>query len=130
MKILFVDDEPYAHIIFRSLFLNEWKNTATIQIEDAMNGYEALEALEQAVEPFTCIMTDIHMPGMGGFLLLESLQNEPFQPPYTAILSAYSDPLYREKAFHLGVKAFYTKPFERHALAGLIQDLKNIEIKH
>jgi len=67
-KILIVDDEPHV-----ALVLKQFLTRAEMQVETALNGELALNAIAQ--EQPDVIITDVQMPRMGGIELCETLQH-------------------------------------------------------
>jgi FixJ family two-component response regulator len=58
---------------------------------------------------FSCLITDINLPGLSGLQLLERMGAlEPELP--VIVISAQTDPCPREKAMRSGALAFFTKP--------------------
>jgi two-component system response regulator (stage 0 sporulation protein F) len=115
MKILIVDDETDVTDLFRQQFRREIKQ-GKIEILFAHSGAEALELLESAdVADIILILSDINMPGMTGFDLLESVKKK---FPYLKVImvSAYGDAANQDKARSIGADGFVPKPVDFDAL--------------
>ena len=66
------------------------------------------------------MITDIHMPGMNGFQLMERLgsRSEPFP---VIMITAHTEADLGEKAISSGTICFLRKPFETGVLVGCIE---------
>ena len=130
VKVLIVDDEANQRSGLAAM-VAEWGMTA----ETADDGYEALEKL--AVFPADVILTDLNMPGLDGFGLLERLRDAGEMPP-TIVLTAFGSIEKAVQAVHqLGAYWFLDKPYQPSVLkvlisragshAGLLADKRNLE---
>ena len=81
VKVLIVDDEANQRSGLAAM-VAEWGMTP----ETAANGNEALEKLAEF--PADVILTDLNMPGLDGFGLLERLRDAGEMPP-TIVLTAF-----------------------------------------
>jgi len=81
LRILIVDDEPSQRAGLAGM-VTAWGMVA----DSASDGAEALEKLEQNSPDV--ILTDLNMPGMDGFELLERLRNMGDSPP-AIVLTAF-----------------------------------------
>ena len=75
-RILVVDDHPEACKFMRNVL-------HTFSVEEASNGIEALELIKGG--EFDVVVTDIRMPGMDGYALLERVRREFPDLPVVAI---------------------------------------------
>jgi len=66
-----------------------------------------------------CIVTDLCMPGLTGFDLLERLYAQGNAPP-VIVVTAFGNSAQRERARRLGVKAFFGKPIDDQVLVDAI----------
>jgi DNA-binding NtrC family response regulator len=130
VKVLIVDDEANQRSGLAAM-VAEWGMTP----ETAANGNEALEKL--AVFPADVILTDLNMPGLDGFGLLERLRDGGEMPP-TIVLTAFGSIEKAVQAVHeLGAYWFLDKPYQASVLkvlicragshAGLLADKRNLE---
>jgi len=105
-KILFVDDEKNILSALRRLLFpmrGEW------DIQFATSGFEALDILAQ--DSFDVIVSDLRMPGMDGFELIEWMQgHEPRVVP--VVLSGTARVEDALKAVQHGAYDFVSKPVE------------------
>ena len=112
MKFLVVDDERDVEMLFRQKFRKEVRQ-GLIELEFAFSGSEALELLESKQPPdVVYIFSDINMPGMTGFELLEAVKSQ-FPQIKVSMISAYEN---YEKAINSGAKEFFTKPINFDSL--------------
>ncbi|HMQ07439.1 MAG TPA: response regulator [Saprospiraceae bacterium] len=115
MKFLVVDDEKDVELLFRQKFRKEVRN-GNLEIVFAYSGQEALSILRNQNPPEVMyIFSDINMPGMTGFELLEQVKRE-FPAIRVSMISAYGDKENFEKAMNSGAKEFYTKPIDFQSL--------------
>lgn len=115
MKFLVVDDERDVEMLFRQKFRKEVKQ-GLLELEFAFSGSEALELLRSKQPPdVVYIFSDINMPGMTGFELLEKVK-EQFPQIKVSMISAYGDNENYEKAISSGAKEFFTKPIDFDSL--------------
>jgi len=91
-------------------------------VTTASSGEEAMSRAQQASEPFDLIVSDIGMPGMDGYMLLEALRKIKATATTPAIaLSGFTRPRDVERALQAGFQAHARKPVvlnEFLALAG------------
>jgi CheY-like chemotaxis protein len=111
VSILIVDDEPDVAELFRQRFRREARQ-GTYVLHFAGSGEEALEALDNAIEPeLIVILSDINMPGMDGLTLLQRVKaNYPDLP--VMMVTAYGDDERRRRASEYGAAEFITKPVD------------------
>lgn len=68
-----------------------------------------------------CLLLDLHMPGLGGFGLMQALA--PPVPP-VVVLTASRDEGLHERARALGARAVLTKPVRQAVLLEALEDLR------
>lgn len=112
VRVLIVEDNPhiiemYSYVL-KKLAANELKGTTPIEVHFAADGHAALNMLVGS--PFELVMTDLYMPVMDGFQLLERMRATPALKdiPVVAISAGGLDA--RDKAMKLGVNVFLKKP--------------------
>ena len=112
VRVLIVEDNPhiiemYSYVL-KKLAANELKGTTPIEVHFAADGHAALTMLTES--PFELVMTDLYMPVMDGFQLLERMRAMPklASIPVVAISAGGLDA--RDKAMKLGVNVFLKKP--------------------
>ena len=67
MRILVVDDSSLVRLYYRDIL-----EKAGFQVEQAINGIEAIEKLQ--AQPFNLVVVDVNMPKMDGFSFLRALR--------------------------------------------------------
>ena len=75
MKILVVDDEHDIQVLFEQRFRKEIRDKR-VDFVFAFSGEEALERMSKMEHEAVLILSDINMPGMSGFQLLEQLKKK------------------------------------------------------
>ena len=109
MRFLVVDDEQDVEMLFKQKFRKEIRK-GRLELEFAFSGEEAMELLKSTQPPdVVYIFSDINMPGMSGFELLEKVKKQ-FPQIDVSMISAYGDSENYKKAINYGAKEFYTKP--------------------
>ncbi|MBL7863959.1 MAG: response regulator [Cyclobacteriaceae bacterium] len=112
MKILVVDDERDIQALFEQRFRKEIKEER-VQLYFAFSGEEALECLKKMEHEAVLILSDINMPGMNGFQLLEAVKKKYLKPPpVVMMITAYGDSENHRMATELGADDFLTKPVD------------------
>ncbi len=111
IKLLVVDDEQDIEMLFRQR-LRKLLKEGLIEIQFAFSGEEALRYLSEMEEPdIALILSDINMPGMSGFELLQKVLQR-FPEMKVMMITAYGDEEHQEKARSLGAYDFLTKPLD------------------
>jgi signal transduction histidine kinase len=100
---LVVDDEPMALLIVR-IHLEK----IDIEVREALSGEQALAVITDT-RPHI-IITDINMPGMDGFALLDRLKKESATRDIPVIVMTSTDGAARETALRHGAADFVSKP--------------------
>ncbi len=86
----------------------------------AADGQEALELLEQ--QAFQAVVTDLEMPRMSGFELLEEVRRRPnLSHLPVAVLTTRASTKHRDLAVELGANAYLTKPADEVELDKFLQ---------
>ncbi len=118
LEVLIVEDSPDTLMLLSTIFRREGASVTTAA--------SAAEALSRAVtnRPHI-IVSDIGMPDVDGYQLLEQLRILPGLNNVPAIaVSGYASEEDRERALAVGYLALVAKPIDVDVLFGLIQDLK------
>ena len=102
--ILLVDDEPAQLMLLRMLLEQQEYSVVT-----AGNGQEALELFRKNPN-IRLVVTDLDMPIMDGYGLIENLRREQSRYTYTIVLTSNEDKESVVRALNLGADDFLTKP--------------------
>lgn len=114
--ILLVDDER-DHLIITKRFLERYGYTCLC----AERGWEALQLLSD--HPVDLILLDLHMPGMDGYCLAETiLANDRFRSIPIVAFSCYDLTRFKQRAMRVGMADFIPKPVDRERLLATVQD--------
>jgi two-component system sensor histidine kinase/response regulator len=106
IPVLVVDDNATNRRLLADR-LTGWGMRPTV----AVSGAAALALLESSPEPFPLILTDVHMPAMDGFDLVEQINKLPRMNATTILmLTSGSMPGDAVRCRELGVDAYLTKP--------------------
>lgn len=107
-RILLVDDSETIHMMVR--FALQDVSNGTLEIFSAKNGQHALKILTQ--QEIDLIVTDLEMPLMDGFSLIEHLRQQPaYQQTPILFLTSHSSTNEKIRAFDLGATDYLVKPF-------------------
>lgn len=120
-KLLIVEDTPGMQQLLLSLLQEQYN------CQCARNGLEAWQLLtaENGAPPvFDLIISDVMMPEMDGYALLEQIKNHPHWKHHPVILltarAAEEDKL---QALRMGVDDYLTKPFSAEELLARVANL-------
>jgi PAS domain S-box-containing protein len=115
VKVLLVDDNRTNRRILEGM-LGRWEMKTT-SVEDGQGALEQLEAARDAGEPYGLILTDMHMPNMDGFTLIENIRHRPELA--TAIIMMLTSAGHRgdaQRCQELGISAYLLKPVRQSEL--------------
>lgn len=122
LPVLIVDDNETTRELFTEI-LNNWG----MKPQSVGSGKEALAELKRASSlkvPYTITITDIDMPGMDGFELIERIKENPELKEMGIIIISHSQKASDiEKGKKLGVDWFHSKPFRHSHLLETIQNI-------
>ena len=118
-RILLVDDEEEVRkAIIRNI---EWEKLGFQMAQDAENGEDALEKIEQ-LKP-DVIMTDIRMPYMDGLTLTKRIRQK-YPSMKILIFSGYDDFEYAQQAIKLNVTEYILKPVNVEELTEILNRVR------
>jgi len=122
-RILVVDDEAEM----RRLIADYLRDMEHYAVADAASGFEALGLL--AKQPFDLILSDINMPGMRGFELLDIVR-ERFPSMKRVLITAYNVEDYFDLAIKYDIGNIFVKtaPFDFEELSIAIRNLLSNDI--
>jgi two-component system, sensor histidine kinase and response regulator len=115
VKVLVVDDNRTNQRILDGM-LGRWEMKPTL-VEGGEEALVELFAAREAGKPFALILTDMHMPGMDGFALVERIRQRPELS--TATIMMLTSAGHRGDAARcqeLGVAAYLLKPIRQSEL--------------
>lgn len=109
MKILVVDDELSIKRLYQQRFRKELK-LGEIELVFMFSGEAALEYLaDTETTDLTMVLSDINMPKMSGFELLQEVKKR-YPSLKVMIITAYTDPANINMAYDMGATDYLTKP--------------------
>jgi two-component system, sensor histidine kinase and response regulator len=119
LRILVVDDNKTNRRILHGM-LTRWGARTTC----AASGSEALSELDaacSAARPYQMVLTDMHMPGMDGFGLVQEIRCRPEILPVTVVmLTSAGHSGDAEHCRKLGIHSYLYKPVRRQELLAAI----------
>ncbi|MGD2131691.1 MAG: ATP-binding protein, partial [Maricaulaceae bacterium] len=112
LKILLVDDNATNRLVIKA-FLTEFE----IEIVEAENGQEALDALDTAAD-FDLVLLDVHMPVMDGVVAIDRIRScdRPYRDIAVIALTADAMEGDRERLLKIGMDGYVSKPIDRATL--------------
>ena len=116
-KILITDDDPINRKVVENLLK---PNGYDVRCADS--GQAALDAVD--FDPPDLILLDLMMPGMDGFEVVRRLKTDAATDRIPIVmLTALDDEGSRARLTSAGISVILTKPLDRWALQGCINDL-------
>ena len=109
-----IDDEQTSFEIVKATI--DWKSLDIVP-EYAESAAEAMEKIKQEIPDI--VLTDIMMPGMDGFELIEWIKTNSYNCEII-ILTAYGTFEYARKALDFGVTGYLLKPIKEAELKELL----------
>lgn len=119
IRILVVEDNDVLREMMHAVLC-----AADYEVDDACNGEEALQKLEQSVPDL--LLLDLRMPIMDGYTLIREIRKNPRLAHLPAVaVTAYAMKEDRERVAQAGFDAYVTKPIDvaqfRTFVAGLLR---------
>ena len=119
LRVLVVDDEPDARELIAAVLMGRGAEVVAVE-----SGVEALAELER--QRFDVLLSDIGMPEMDGYALIEKIRQLPAERggriPAVA-LTAYAGVQDRMRALTAGYQTHISKPVEPAELATVVANL-------
>ncbi len=112
--VLVVDDEALIR-----WSLSEALGERGYAVSEAASAKGAIEALQQAVEPFDIVLLDFRLPDSGDLRLLAKVR-ELTPETQVIMITAHNSPELAQGAEALGAFKVISKPFEMESLAALV----------
>jgi two-component system chemotaxis response regulator CheY len=124
LKILVVDDSPTV-VKFVSFSLKK----KGYEIVSACDGMDAIEKVSSMTDQVSLVITDLNMPNLDGYGLIEALrQNPQHVDTPIIILSSEDGEDDRERGIEVGASSYLVKPFKASVLlAEVSQHLNQAE---
>ncbi|MDH5542638.1 MAG: response regulator [Nitrospinota bacterium] len=118
LKIILCEDDP----LLRKT-LKEFLNSLGHEVIEAVDGTEALDFL--ASQSVDMIVSDIHMPSMGGMALLEKLRSDKNMVPFILMTGKPEIESFLKGMHNFGAFDYIQKPFDFDLLVKMIGRLEN-----
>lgn len=117
-RVILAEDSLTTRLLFKNIL-----ETAGFDVKAAIDGLEALEILQ--AQKFDLLLTDVEMPRMDGFTLVEKIRNMPTAKNMPIIIcSARGAKEDRERGIETGANAYIDK--SSFTQEGLLSIIKNI----
>lgn len=114
-KILVVDDSLSVR-----KYVSAFLEAKRFKVHTATNGLEALNILAET--PVDMIITDLEMPVMHGYELIEKIKHsDKLKHLPVIVLTSRSSVKHKQKALEAGVQDFLVKPFEEQAFLDILR---------
>lgn len=120
LRALVVDDEQLARSRMRTL-LGDCTEPSVVVDAEAANAVQAMDALRR--QTFDVVLLDIHMPGVDGLTLAQTLRTHP-QPPAVIFVTAHAE--HAVHAFELEAADYLTKPVRLERLKAALQKVERL----
>jgi CheY-like chemotaxis protein len=119
-RVLIVEDADTCASILEIIF----SSIHGLNVVTASNGDQAWELLENEPEGIRAIVTDLHMPGMDGFELMERVRSHKVHAGVPIIvITGCTDPDAPERARLGGANAVFMKPYSPARLREKLEQL-------
>lgn len=123
--VLIIEDADFCASTLEILFGSIWN----LQIMTASSAEQAWEMLRNPSQPIGAIVTDLHMPGMDGFELIDRVRSDANRSTLPImVITGSIEPDVPERLRRRGVDAVFAKPYSpavvRERLEQLIDDLE------
>jgi two-component system response regulator YesN len=128
IHIVVVDDEADTHLLYKLKFKKFFAALGGVQLVSFLSAIDCLNYLRMADAPkVDLIMSDINMPEMDGFELLQEVRKmHPKMLFY--VVSAYESSEFRSRAEQLGAQRFLSKPVDFHTLGEALKSDLNLSL--
>lgn len=111
-KVLIVDDSEMIRN-FHSYIIK----SIGLEIISAIDGADALEKIYGSEEEIAICITDINMPNMDGYTLIERLRDDPQYEDMPIIIVSTEDEFQdKQRGFEAGANIYIVKPTEPEVL--------------
>jgi|SRR5690606_24399369 len=121
IKIMAVDDEREAELLFNYFFKKEMKENK-LRLDFYTSARECLEAIKENEGDVDYVLSDINMPQMDGFEFLHEVHKD-YPSIKFFMVSAYENATYRKRAKEMGAFDYVSKPIDFEELKDKILSL-------
>jgi len=127
-RVLIVEDNPhiiemYSYVL-KKLASGELGGQVPLEVQFSPDGHHALQALRSS--RFSLVMTDLYMPVMDGFALIERIRAEEALKSIPVVAISAGGPEARERAMQLGVDIYLRKPVRFQEVLETVKQLLHI----
>ncbi len=127
LRVLVVDDTATNRRILTEV-LTHW-HMQPVAVENAEQALHELDAAHQSGTPFPLVLTDAHMPDIDGFMLTETLREQPELAPTRVIMLTSGDhPEDTGRCKDLKISAYLLKPVKQSELLEAIEKTMGVLI--
>ena len=124
VRILIVDDYEMVRIMLKRC-LTQLGYTQVDEAVDGKQAFDMLRAATTAQKPYTMVFSDLNMPRMNGFELLQTCRKTPeYQQLPFVIISAEAESDYISQALQNGANDYIIKPFSTQTLQKKLEKIK------
>jgi chemotaxis protein histidine kinase CheA/CheY-like chemotaxis protein len=121
-------DDTYILIVDDSIavrrMLDKCLTQSGYRVVQCKDGKEAITVLTQGDRRFDLVISDIEMPRLDGFGLLQEIRSQKkWQDLPIAMLTSRDNEIHRQKASSLGATAYFTKPFQPQQIINKVVNL-------
>jgi two-component system, chemotaxis family, chemotaxis protein CheY len=116
--IMTVDDSPSMRMLLRAALTDLGYNV--VEAEDGVHALETLQNFDPDEEP-DLLITDINMPRMDGFGLIEQVRADGRRSLPILVLTTESSEEKKQRARDAGATGWIVKPFHPEKLAAAIR---------
>lgn len=118
-RLMLVDDSVSVRRIVAKMMTR-----AGFEVVTAVDGQDALEQLRRD-QDFFAVLSDLEMPRMNGYELIESLKaREETRSLPVIVMTTRAGEKHRDLAFRLGASEYFSKPIEEARLLGFLNRLE------
>ncbi len=115
--LLIVDDYEFNRRMLREML-------PSFDVIEAENGFRAIEEYEKNKDKICCVLSDIMMPVLDGFGLLEYFyKNKYVETVPVFIISADNSSKALQKAYNMGAQDVINKPFNQNFVRKRIENI-------
>ena len=126
IHLVIVDDEADTHLLYKLKFKKFFASQGDLKLVSFLSAVDCLNYLRRPdTPPVDLILSDINMPDMDGFELLQEVRQ--FNPNVLFyMVSAYESSEFRNRAEQLGAQRFLSKPVDFNILGEALKTDLNL----